>query len=68
VVSREGAQLALQNLTLQTPGQTKKLLQGVTFSLPEGKSLLISGPSGVGLRMAFAARPCLYLRFVRAPR
>jgi vitamin B12/bleomycin/antimicrobial peptide transport system ATP-binding/permease protein len=47
-ISEEEKTVALENLTVATPGGERTLLRDVTFRLPPGKSLLIMGESGSG--------------------
>ncbi|MEK7951153.1 ABC transporter ATP-binding protein/permease [Luteolibacter soli] len=47
-ISEEEKTVALENLTVATPGGERTLLRDVSFRLPPGKSLLIMGESGSG--------------------
>ncbi|MCW1925550.1 ABC transporter ATP-binding protein/permease [Luteolibacter arcticus] len=47
-ISEEKRTIALENLTVATPGGERILLRDLTFRLPPGKSLLIMGESGSG--------------------
>ncbi|MEO0987281.1 MAG: ABC transporter ATP-binding protein/permease [Cyanobacteria bacterium J06639_14] len=40
--------LAVQNLTVYTPDSQRRLCQDLSFEVPAGASLLVTGPSGVG--------------------
>lgn len=44
----ESPSLALNDVTLQTPGRERTLMEHVTLAVDEGKSLLIAGASGGG--------------------
>lgn len=44
----ETDRLALEHLTLQTPGYQRTLVEDLTMECPTGKGLLIVGPSGCG--------------------
>ncbi len=48
VVNEEALQLALHDVTVQTPGGDKTLTQHLSFQLPRRGSLLIMGESGSG--------------------
>jgi len=48
-VSKRGSRLVLADLTVKIPGDDgKELARGLSFELPPGKSLFITGESGVG--------------------
>ncbi len=48
-VSKRGRRLVLTDLTVKIPGDDgKSLVNGLSFELPAGKSLFITGESGVG--------------------
>jgi putative ATP-binding cassette transporter len=47
--------LVLQKLCVMTPNRQRTLIKDLTFELPEGKYLLISGASGVGKTSLFRA-------------
>ncbi|MBV8393306.1 MAG: ABC transporter ATP-binding protein, partial [Alphaproteobacteria bacterium] len=42
------AALALENVVFTYPGQTRRALSGVTFSIPAGKTVALVGTSGAG--------------------
>lgn len=46
--SREGAELKLDKITVKTPSGDRTLIKDLTVSLPQGKSLMIVGQSGIG--------------------
>lgn len=48
IITREGSQLALDNVTLQTPNYERTLVKNLSLSLPPGQNLMIVGPSGCG--------------------
>lgn len=48
IESREGARLALDNLTVRIPGSGHTLVRGATAEVSPGGGLLIAGGSGVG--------------------
>lgn len=45
---RIGDTLAIENLTLVTPGDKRTLLRDLNFALSPGTKVLVDGPSGVG--------------------
>ncbi len=48
-IDKRGRKLALTDLTVKIPGdEARTLVQDLTFELPPGKSLFITGDSGVG--------------------
>ncbi|MEO6759768.1 MAG: ABC transporter ATP-binding protein/permease, partial [Saprospiraceae bacterium] len=48
ILSHEGEQIRLVDVTLQTPKYERTLVKNLTASIPAGKSLMIVGPSGSG--------------------
>jgi len=48
IVHQPNATLAVQDLTVLTPDGQRRLCEQVTFAVPPGESLLVTGPSGVG--------------------
>jgi len=47
-ISEDERTIALEDLTVTTPGGERELLRDLNFQLPPGKSLLIMGESGAG--------------------
>ena len=48
IASAHGAALALERVTLQTPGRERVLVEALSVTVPPGEGLLIAGDSGVG--------------------
>ena len=48
IVTREGDQLAMQEICLQTPNYERSLVTGLTCKVAPGESLMIVGASGCG--------------------
>lgn len=48
IASEENAHLALEHVTVMTPGKPRTLLEDVSVDIDPGKGLLIVGPSGSG--------------------
>src|SRR5439155_19732917 len=46
--TQEGGRLAFENFTLKTPNSERTLIKDLTASIPNGKGLMIVGPSGRG--------------------
>ncbi|MBI2685857.1 MAG: ABC transporter ATP-binding protein/permease [Acidobacteria bacterium] len=48
IITREGEQIAFEDVTLMTPNAERTLAETLRFTVPAGKGLMIVGASGVG--------------------